>query len=261
MKITFVGTSHGLPQKDRYCSCYMIEAGNGIYFVDSGTSFADAMRDYEKDSYKLRAVFTTHPHSDHTGGIPSGISTLAWHKPDLKFQIWFTSQQIIDAYRQYLLATFYCPTSENPAPNIDFCLASCGEIYRDENISVTYHPTGHLDNVGEKAYGMVIKELNGGNASVLFSGDLSYMLRSNDYPQQAYNPHDLFICEMAHFYPEQIEKYYAESKVKSLAITHLHPVAEKVPLINDMATRLPYPVWVVKDGDVIEIKNGEVTKL
>lgn len=261
MKITFVGTSHGLPQKDRYCSCYMIEAGDSIYFVDSGTSFADAMRDYNKDSYRLRAVFTTHPHSDHTGGIISGISTLAWRKPDLNFQIWFTSQQIIDAYRQYLSATFYCQNGENPTPSIEFCLANIGEIYRDENISVTYFATGHLDNVGEKAYGMVIKELKGGGASVLFSGDLSYKLRNNDYPQEAYKHHDLFICEMAHFYPEHIEEYYAKSKVKSLAITHLHPVAEKVPLINDMAARLSYPVKIVADGDVVEIKNGEATGL
>ncbi|MBQ4120205.1 MAG: ribonuclease Z [Clostridia bacterium] len=257
MKITFVGTSHGLPQKDRYCSCYMIEAGDGIYFVDAGTSFSDAMRDYHKDSMKLKAVFTTHPHSDHTGGIVSGISTLAWRKPELIFQIWFTSQAMIDAYKRYLSATFYCPNGENPTPSVEFCLANSGEIYRDENISVTYFPTQHLDTTGDPAYGMVIKELGGDNASVLFSGDLSYKLRSNDYPQEAYNPHDLFVCEMAHFYPKHIEEYYAKSKVKGLAITHLHPVVEKVPLINDMATRLPYPVKVVADGDVVEIKNRE----
>ena len=58
-----------------------------------------------------------------------------------------------------------------------------------------------------------------------------------------------------------IEKYYANSKIKGLAITHLHPVAEKVPLINDMATRLSYPVKIVADGDVVEIKNGEATGL
>ena len=261
MKITFVGTSHGIPQKDRYCSCYMIEAGNGIYFVDSGTSFSDAMRDYHKDSYRLRAVFTTHPHSDHTGGIIAGISTLAWRKPDLKFQIWFTSQDIIDAYKKYLLATFYSPNGENPTPNIDFRLASVGELYKDENISVTYFPTEHLDTTGKPAYGMVIKELCEGGATVIFSGDLSYNLRSNDYPKAAYNPHDLFVCEMAHFFPLHIEEHYKKSKPKALAITHLSSAPQKVPLINDMATRLPYPVWIVKDGDVIEVKDGEVTGL
>ncbi len=126
MKITFVGTSHGVPQKDRYCSCYMIEAGDSIYFVDAGTSFSDAMRDYQKDSSKLKAVFTTNAHADHTGGLVAGISTLAWRKSDLKFQTWFTSQDMIDAYRKYLLATFYCKNGETPAPNIEFCLAECG---------------------------------------------------------------------------------------------------------------------------------------
>lgn len=261
MKITFVGTSHGVPQKDRYCSCYMIEAGNGIYFVDAGTSFSDALRDYQKDSNKLRAVFTTHAHSDHTGGLPESISTLAWRKPDLKFQIWFTSQDMIDAYNNYLLATFHCPNGENPAPNIEFCLATSGELYRDENIAVNFFPTEHLDSTGDPSYGMVITEIGGDNATVIFSGDLSYNLRSNDYPKEAYNPHDLLICEMAHFYPVHIEEHYAKSKPKCLAITHLCTNEVKIPLIEEMATRLPYPIVIVEDGDVIEVKNGEVARL
>ncbi|MBQ9805112.1 MAG: ribonuclease Z [Clostridia bacterium] len=260
MRLTFVGTSHGIPQKDRFCSCYMIESGNGVYFVDAGTSFSDAMRDYGVDASGLRAVFTTHPHSDHTGGIVAGISTLAWRMPDLKFKIFFTTQEMIDAYRQYLAATFYCPNGEDPAPNVDFCLAWCSEVFRDENVSVTYHPTAHLKNVGLPSYGILVKELSTG-ASVLFSGDLSYELRENDYPAEAAEPHDLFVCEMAHFFPRHIEGYLATSAVKSLAITHLWPAKEKLPLIRDMATRLAYPVWIAKDGDVVSIERGEVKLL
>lgn len=57
-------------------------------------------------------------------------------------------------------------------------------------------------------------------ASVLFSGDLSYELREKDYPTEALEPHDLFVCEMAHFFPRHIEGELAASAIKSLAITH-----------------------------------------
>ena len=46
MKITFVGTSHGIPQADRYCSCYMIEIGKAIYFVRANDEFFRAKSNY-----------------------------------------------------------------------------------------------------------------------------------------------------------------------------------------------------------------------
>ena len=36
MKITFLGTSHGVPAADRYCYCVMIESGKSVYFIDGG---------------------------------------------------------------------------------------------------------------------------------------------------------------------------------------------------------------------------------
>jgi len=35
MKILFLGTSHGVPEANRRCSCTMIEIGDKRYFVDS----------------------------------------------------------------------------------------------------------------------------------------------------------------------------------------------------------------------------------
>ena len=36
MKITFLGTSHGVPAADRYCSCTMLEVNGAHYFIDAG---------------------------------------------------------------------------------------------------------------------------------------------------------------------------------------------------------------------------------
>ena len=38
MKLTFIGSSHGIPEPHRKCSCLMVEAGKNIYFVDMGTN-------------------------------------------------------------------------------------------------------------------------------------------------------------------------------------------------------------------------------
>jgi len=262
MKLTFVGTSHGIPQADRYCSCYMIEAGDGVYFVDAGRSPADAMRDFGVDSKKLRAVFTTHQHGDHTGGLIPAIATLAWRQPGIKFKVFLTAEELAQAYRKYFAATFPSSLGTKLFEDIELSKASCGEIYRDENISVTYHETQHLKGLNKASYGIVIKELCDTGASVLFSGDLSFKLGYNDFPtEQAGEAHELFVCEMAHFYPEHVEEHLTKAGVKNLVITHLNRNEEKIPLIEAMAQRLPYPVWLASDGDVLELTKGEVKRI
>lgn len=258
MKITFVGTSHGKPQADRYCSSYMLEVGNGIYFVDAGTSFFCAMRDYGMDPTRLRAVFTTHAHGDHTGGLVHGISTLVTRHPDLHFTVALTSQAMIDAYRGYIGVTLGMPGGVDPLAGVALTLAACGEVYRDENLTVTYHKTAHLAGIGEPSYGIIVRENGGGGASILFSGDLSSALSAGDFPTaEASEPHELFVCELAHFYPEHLEPHLAAARVQRVAITHMNEPAKKTPLVEQMAHRLTIPVWIVQDGEALELsKNG-----
>ena len=44
MKITFIGSSHGVPEPHRKCTCIMLEVGENVYFIDMGTSAIDALR-------------------------------------------------------------------------------------------------------------------------------------------------------------------------------------------------------------------------
>ena len=36
MRLVFFGTSHGVPEPNRHCSCAMVECGEHRYFVDMG---------------------------------------------------------------------------------------------------------------------------------------------------------------------------------------------------------------------------------
>lgn len=251
MRITFVGTSHGKPQADRHCSSYMLEVGSGIYFVDAGASFYDAMRGYGKDAARLRAVFTTHAHSDHTNGLVHGIAALARECPNACYSVLLTSQAMVDALGGYLSAAGI------PLPQgLSLPLAACGEVYRDENVIVTYHKTAHLKAIGQPAYGLVVREACGKGASVLFSGDLSFALNGGDFPSaEASEPHDLFVCELAHLYPAHLEPHLASSAVLRVAITHMNLPETKAPLAKEMAGRLPMPVQIMRDGDVIELSG------
>ena len=79
MKITFIGTSHGVPAADRYCSCTMIESGNSVYFIDGGAPMIDELLRHGRHPDEVRAVFNTHVHGDHTAGIYHFADLVDWY--------------------------------------------------------------------------------------------------------------------------------------------------------------------------------------
>ena len=56
MKITFFGTSHGVPEKNRFCTCIMLESGGSIYFIDAGAPMVDLMLSKGKSVNDIKAL-------------------------------------------------------------------------------------------------------------------------------------------------------------------------------------------------------------
>ena len=97
MKITFVGTSHGAPWADRHCTCFMIESGNSVYFVDGGAPMVEAIQKAGKRVEDLRAVFVTHIHSDHTVGLIQLTGLINWFYAKAAADFFIPEQAHIDA--------------------------------------------------------------------------------------------------------------------------------------------------------------------
>ena len=69
IRITFLGTSHGVPEKDRFCSSTLIEIGDDRYLVDMGGPVTETLIRRDIPLETIKAVFITHPHGDHTNGL------------------------------------------------------------------------------------------------------------------------------------------------------------------------------------------------
>ena len=92
MKITFLGTSHGVPGADRYCSSALVECGDNAYLIDGGAPVADLLIRYGVPYEKLKAVFTTHIHSDHTIGLLHLMSLSSWKFKESSYDLYLTEQ-------------------------------------------------------------------------------------------------------------------------------------------------------------------------
>lgn len=242
MKITFVGTSHGAPSADRECSCFMIESGNEVYFVDGGAPMVPAILKAGKEMTDLRAVFTTHIHSDHTVGIVQLASLMNWYYGKASADIFMAEQSHIDATKKWIFTAGDGELDEN---RIRFKIPEAGVVYEDENIKVEYIPTSHIKN----SYAVLVTE---GETRVLFGGDFSGNLKRNDIPEIISEELDGFVCEMAHFGMEHLKPYLDSCRAKRVFFTHVFPL-DKYNDIESIKGAYPFEVYTPDDGDSHEI--------
>ena len=66
MRITFLGTSDGYPEKERYCSCTVVTVGGKHYVIDAGVSLVSAMLKNDLDPASAAGVFITHMHGENS---------------------------------------------------------------------------------------------------------------------------------------------------------------------------------------------------
>ena len=246
MKITFLGTSHGVPAADRFCSSTMIEVNGALYFIDAGAPLIDILLRRGVDLNRVRAIFTTHIHGDHTNGIPALADLFSWYFKTTSVDIYMTEQQGVDAF-QTMIRTVEGGLDE---ARVRFKLMTADTVYEDENIRMTPFPTQHLAAAGRPAYGYLVEAAG---KTALFSGDLSQNLARADFPAYALeHPVDLMVCEMAHFGVAQARPYLERCRAKTLLFNHVFPL-DKLAEINALNGAFGYPIRTVNDGDEVTL--------
>ena len=77
MKITFLGTCSGTePMPNRHHSSVVFEINGQYYWFDAGECCSHTAYTSGINVARVRAVFISHMHIDHTGGLPNLIFTL-----------------------------------------------------------------------------------------------------------------------------------------------------------------------------------------
>ena len=191
MKVTFIGSSHGVPEPNRRCSCALIEVSDKKYIVDMGTDPTPDLIRRGMSPNDISAVFITHPHGDHTNGLVAFADLCSWYFKDADPLIFLPEAGMLDALRGWIKAT-----CSDLRESLRFRTVREGTLYDDGTIRVIALNTNHMEN----AYAFRIEAEN---KTVLFTGDM----KGGDGPVADYarfaaeDGIDLAIGECAHFDP------------------------------------------------------------
>ena len=245
MKIITLGTSHGDPTYSRFNTSTLLDIpGFGGILVDAGTPVLGLLIRKNYPLEKLRAVFITHMHQDHFGGLPDILKF--WVKrlpPEKKLQIFLPEAAAMDTIFAFTELAHRCIRRDmfeikELAPG---CVADWAEV------KVQAIATDHFSN--EKlSFPSYALQFDWAGKTLLCTGDVSRDF--HDFP--AGIKADLAMCELTHYALARALDVLQQQDFGRMIFTHVgnewHGDAAEAKFAG-MVKALPYPAVLAHDGD------------
>ncbi len=251
--LTFFGTAAGFPTSVRPKTTSIgLWRGRELYLIDAGDSVASefALRAIPVDA--LRAVFITHPHADHIGGLALLIQYLQLNKRTEPLRV-YLPEASLEGIRDYLHLLYLWPISEFP---LELRPVNEGGVCDEGGVKARAIRSTHLD-AGEasrlkagmrgtaQAFSYIVS-IDG--KRVYFSGDLG---GPEEAAEQAGSV-DLAVVELAHFTAEALGAAFSASSLKRLAVTHINDGFE--PFESELPDRIRSAGY---SGELLLMRNGD----
>jgi len=241
LKITYLGTSHGVPSADRFTTSFLLETQGRSYLIDAGAPVAKLLVEKNVEVASVKALFNTHFHPDHIFGGLEFISLCNWYYKESDIDIFLPEDSGVVAVKNLITATDMKLDSER------IRLHSYDEtfVYDDGCIKLTAFLNEHLKAVCRPSYSFCVESEG---KTVFFSGDLSASL--DDLPKILYQQHfDYVVVECAHFPAELLKEKLQGVNCDTLAVTHIYPY-EKFSQIQKFSEVFNFEIIIPSDGEV-----------
>lgn len=240
MQIKFLGTSHGVPEAHKKCASTLVKVGEYYYFIDAGCDIAAELACLRIPFEKVKAIFITHTHTDHTNGLIPFLTITHWYYTASDFTVFLPSEKLAKSYKEVIF-----PVVEGELRDTQRIEAySEGAIYDDENLQVFAYPTQHCSD----SHAFL---LQAEGKRVLFTGDLKKP--TVDFP--SVTDLDIVVGEGAHFDITEYESVLADKNVGALYINHYGNYIGRDNRKNQklLEQALGIPVILTSDGQSIDI--------
>lgn len=261
MKIYYLGTCSGTePMPNMHHTSYAIEVNGYLYWFDAGENAAHTAYTMGMDITSARALFITHPHIDHTGGLANLL--FCFGKINARYGKALKCNNTLELYlpdAELYSVIKLLAFGKNRSSAVRFTVhehaVSDGVIYEDENVRVSAVHNMHLgekDSTGWHSFSYLF-EAEG--KKVVCSGDIKGYFELDGFVSQGC---DLLIAETGHHAVIDVLKYASENKIKSLRFIHhgreiLENRSGAEKLVSDYSRESRIDAKICYDGMVEEI--------
>lgn len=245
MKITFLGTSHGIAEKQRFCTSVVVTVGHRHYIIDAGAPLMTLLKNHDMAYEDVQGIFITHTHEDHFMGLVEFTFQMNAfsHFEHIRIPVFVPDAEKYQAMFQFLFG------KSEFAGRLAYQVYGEGVIFDDGILKVTAIPVGHIAN----AHAFLL-EAEG--KKVVFTGDLRNDL--TDYPKVIHEQEcDLVVTEAAHFFlnRDYVVQCLAKSKCKAMVISHLYSGVNTDDVVAEFKEKIgsSFDIQFAYDNMVIEV--------
>lgn len=249
LKFITLGTGAGYPSMTRENSCNLLQTSKGSYMIDAGGPVLTSFIRRKLDINKVRAVFITHMHDDHFGGLTGFLKTRITKTIRGKWlgfwpEIWLPDPEAGPLFAKLMSLGNDYKTKDR----IKYYTVKKGLFYDDGFLKVTAIPNKHIPvkNGFLPSYCFLI-EVEG--KKILCTGDLAKDF--SDFPVEAAKNADIVLCESTHF--DIMNHLETFRKIRPGKLIFNHVAVRNERRLPEFAAKVNYPVVFAKDGDVFEL--------
>lgn len=216
-ELLILGSGAGYPGGSRLPTTLAIKAGGRLYLLDCGAPAATLLQWAGERVEALEALFLSHLHPDHAGGVPLLMQSLLIGERERPFVTLVpprSAERLAGAARALLVEPERYPFPWQLAE------ATPLETYEFTDLTVVFLPNAHLAaHWGLEPPLAASLYLNVEGSTVLYSGDVAQPEELASHARMS----DLLVHELGHHEPEAVLDFAARYGVPRLVFVHLHP--------------------------------------
>lgn len=222
IKIHFLGTCSGTePFPDMHHCSLVVEVNGRNYWFDAGENCVHRAHTSGVQVMDTVAVFVSHPHLDHIGGMANLLWCMAklcnrekktlLHNNILK--VYFPNHNVFEAIK-----TVCCGNETHKFPfDLEEQKVIDGLIYEDEYVQVIAKHNGHLKEDGTEGWHSFSFLVIADGKKIIYSGDVA---KPGELDELIGDGCDVLIMETGHHTVENICDYAISKNVHQLYFNH-----------------------------------------